>query len=247
MTGKLLPAVVASVLLIAGAIIGLRFAREPLNGGATGQAIASSQAEEDRQQRKTEQQEAIHSQEERKLAEARRVAKQDSQRREAEQLGMILALRHEEEGKLAEGQHQAEQERQRQAAEPEPVVLEQRAEQEQKLAEAPRQVEQQQVAQAGEPKLADARGERAHHGTRLKKARLAKCTAPCRTGVSQRRAGTAVRRAAYRSRARYVGTGYFACPFLGRLHVALAELTTPHVAVNRQAARAHYRHAVVVR
>lgn len=245
MTRKLLPAVVASVLLIAGAIIGLRFAREPLNGGATGQAIASSQAEEDRQQRKTEQQEAIHSQEERKLAEARRVAKQDSQRREAEQLGMILALSHEEEGKLAEGQHQAEQERQRQAAEP--VVLEQRAEQEQKLAEAPRQVEQQQVAQAGEPKLADARGERAHHGTRPKKARLAKCTAPCRTGVSQRRAGTAVRRAAYRSRARYAGTGYFACPFLGRLHVVLAELTTPGVAVNRQAARARYRHAVVVR
>jgi len=247
MMRKALTAIVALAIVITGAIIGLRFAGDdPVKGKAASQVTASNHAEEDHYRRKAEQGETALAQEERKLAEGRRHAER-GQHREAEELGMILALRHEEERTLADARQQPERERKGHQADQQQAALKQQAQQEQRHAEGRRQVEQQ-VAQAEERKLADARRQRAPDNARPKKGRLTKCTASCKTKVSRQRGGTAVRQAAYRGGAPHARTGYFICPFFERLHVALAELTTPGagVAVDQRSGRRHYRQAHAV-
>ncbi len=241
MTRKVLTAIAALAIVITGAIVGLRFAGDPVKGKAASQVTASNHAEEDRQRRKAEQGETALAQEERKLAEGRRHAER-AQHREAEELGMILALRHEEEGTLAQAQQQPEQERQRHQVDQQQSVLKQQAQQELRLAEGPRQVGQQ-VAQAEERKLADARRQRAPDDARPKKGRLTKCTASCQTKVGNRRGGTAVRRAAYRGGAPHARTDHFVCPFFERLRVTLAEVISPglRAATDRRAGHRHYR------
>lgn len=247
MIRKALAAIVALAIVITGAIIGLRFAGDdPVKGKVASQVTASSHAEEDHYGRKAKQGQTALAQEERKLAEGRRQAER-GQHREAEELGMILALRHEEERTLAEAPRQVETERHRHQADQQQSVVEQQAQQELRLAEGRRQVEQQ-VAQAEERKLADARRQHAPDNAHPKKGRLTKCTASCKAKVSKRRGGTAVRQAAYRGGAPHARTGYFICPFFERLHVALAELTTPGagVAVDQRSGRRHYRQAHAV-
>lgn len=254
MTRRLLTSIVASAVLIAGAVIGLRYMQPGPGRHATGQVTASIQTERDNAGRKVAQEETGRAQEERKLAEARRQADQ-AQQREADQLGMIMALRHEEQRAPADPQRQSEPERQAQEPGQPPVVLKQQASPhpEQKIAAAPGQAEPPQAVQGEERKVADTHQHHAPRGARAKPARRAQCaTPPCRPKAAAKRRAAAAsgQRTMHRHhRTRHAAPGLFGCPVLARLEAALAELLAPPArpTAHRRIAHAHHHNAVVVR
>jgi hypothetical protein len=248
MTKRVLTSIAAFAILIAGTVIGLRHMDIGAGRNAASQMTGSIRSDGDHAIRKAEARETVSVQEERKLAETRRQAER-AQQREAEQMGMILALRHDEQQVPAVAQPQPDRERQVDQPEQQHTAVRQQADPEQKVAEAPRQTERQLVVQGEGRKLADAPKGHAPEGARPKIARKAACAASCRAKAAKRRAGASVRQATHRSRALSAVTTHLGCPFLARLRVALAELTAPAPAApaKRRTAQAHHRGAVVAR
>src|SRR5262245_7484167 len=109
MTRKLLTSIASSAILIAAAATGLRQLDIGASGHRAGRPAVTGQAQQEHpSQRGGEQQQATAAHDQRKLAEARRQAGQDAQQREAQEMGLILSLRHEDEEVLAEAERQAE-------------------------------------------------------------------------------------------------------------------------------------------
>jgi protein-tyrosine-phosphatase len=238
----------AFAILMAGTAIGLQYMDIGTSRNATSQKTVSVPSDGDRSAGQAEPRQIVPVLEERKLAETRRQAEQ-AQQREAEQMGMILALRHDEQQAPAEARPQPDRERQAHQPGQQHTAVEQRASPEQKVAEAPRQAGPQHAARGERRKLTDAPKGHALQGARPKTARQAHCAASCRAKAAKRRAGASTRRTAQRSPARSAIMAHFDCPFLGRLHAALVELTAPAPAATskRRTAQALSRGAVVVR
>jgi hypothetical protein len=202
MSGKLIGAVIALVIVAIVAITSLRLGYFAFQAEAPQD---SNQAVEERQRREAEQRQAElkkKQDEERKLAEARRPAEQERQREAEQRQAELLKQKQEEEGKVAEARQLAERERLRRETDQRLPDLKQARREEGKVAQGPAQPESK-VVPAQEP---------SRKGSRLAESSSTKCTGACKTKSVSRRVATSVRTR---------GRASEACPILDRVRAAV--------------------------